>query len=318
MIILLENIFKTAIWGGSNLQKIFNVNSPYEKTSEVWTASAHTNGITPIKKTLSQDMKNKAEDLSILYKLDTAKRMFGLNCLKYEEFPLLAKWIDANDKLSVQVHPDDKYAMLNYNSFGKTEAWYIVSAKPDAKIIYGLKENITKDDLRNAINKNKIEEVLNYVPVKEGEIFYIPSGTVHALLDGVVVYEIQQSSDITYRLFDWNRVGNDGKPRQLHIEQALDVINFSKQATIQGEDLTSSAFKYFSIEKHKVIDVGSICVTNRSFKLCSVLNGTICITDGEKKYDVKAGESFILTAANSLQDTYKVLGTGTILESECN
>ena len=194
MIIFLENIFKTAIWGGSNLQKIFNVNSPYEKTSEIWTASAHKNGITPIKEILSKENKNKAEDLSKLYKFDTAKRMFGLNCLKYDEFPLLAKWIDANDKLSVQVHPDDKYAKLNHNSFGKTEAWYIVSAKPDAKIIYGLKENITKDDLRNAINKNKIEEVLNYVSVKEGQIFYIPSGMVHALLDGVVVYEIQQSS----------------------------------------------------------------------------------------------------------------------------
>ena len=228
MIILLDNIFKTAIWGGTNLQNLFSIKSPFEKTSEIWTASAHHNGETPL--------KNIEKSLNNLYHEPDSKKIFGINSQKYPEFPLLAKWIDANDKLSVQVHPDDVYAKTHHNSFGKTEAWYIVSAKPDAKIVYGLKPGTQKQDLVNAMNENKIEEVLNFVSVKEGEIYYIPSGTVHALLDGVIVYEIQQSSDITYRLYDWNRVDKNGNPRELHIKQALDVINFDSNSEIKKID----------------------------------------------------------------------------------
>ena len=314
MVIVLENIYKTAIWGGNNLRKLFSINSPFEITSEIWTASAHKNGPTPIKN--KQDFS--CETLEELYREDKAKGLFGSNCLKYDSFPLLAKWIDANGKLSVQVHPDDEYAKVNHDSFGKTEAWYIVSAKPDAQIVYGLKEGTKKEDLEKAIAENRIEEVLNFVPVKEGEIYYIPSGTVHALLDGVVVYEIQQSSDITYRLYDWNRVDKDGKPRQLHINQALDVIDFESASNVEAEQLVDKSYCYFGIKRYSVNGEKDIEVNPDSFKLCSVLNGEVTLRDKSKEYSLKAGESFILLSKNSDKEAYNLSGEAIILESKCN
>ena len=314
MIILLDNIYKTAIWGGNNLQKLFNINSPFEITSEIWTASAHENGQTPIK--IFGDNSFQINSLQQLY--HERKNIFGSNCEKYQEFPLLAKWIDANDKLSVQVHPNDEYARINHNSFGKTEAWYIVSAKPNAQIVYGLQSGIQKESFVEAIQQNKIEEDLQLLPVKDGQIFYIPSGTVHALLDGVVVYEIQQSSDITYRLFDWNRVGKDGKPRQLHIDQALDVINFDVHEKYQPEQLSHASYPYFEIEKREVTGKTVIQVESESFKLCSIVKGTLDIQDNNHSVTLEAGQSFILPASiHQGGEQYQVNGNAVLLESIC-
>lgn len=329
-VIFCKPIFKTAIWGGENLRRIFGIQLPYEKTSEMWSASAHINGETPIIIPGNLVFKSLAE----LYKADCTKEIFGTNCMKYDDFPLLVKWIDANDKLSVQVHPDDNYAKENHDSFGKTEAWYIVSAKPDAKIVYGLKPGTTKVDFEKALSENRIEDVLNFVPVKEGDIFYIPSGMVHALLDGVVVYEVQQSSDITYRVFDWNRVDKDGNPRELHIEHALEVINFGEFPTTSQifRDFTYTPSKFESEKNVRTIlsskyfdvrirELDGSCTTGTSkssFKLCSVLKGTVKITNEFGEYTINAGESFILPAAEYYLGISKLSGTATILEATVN
>src|SRR5690606_2922433 len=141
-------------------------------------------------------------------------------------FPLLIKLLDCNDDLSVQVHPTDDYEKLPEGELGKTEMWYILSAKPDAKIIYGLRDQVTKEQLARALNGNYVMDMLQEVPVKAGDAFYIPAGTVHALCSGVVVAEIQQNSDTTYRLYDYNRPGFDGKLRELHIGDSLAVIAY--------------------------------------------------------------------------------------------
>ena len=324
-VIFCKPIFKKAIWGGKNLGKIFGIKKlPYEKTSEMWSASAHENGETPI--VIPGNLVFKS--LNELYKADAFKEIFGTNCLKYHEFPLLIKWIDANDKLSVQVHPDDNYAKENHDSFGKTEAWYIVSAKPDAKIVYGLKPGTTKADFEKALSENRIEDVLNFVPVKEGDIFYIPSGMVHALLDGVVVYEVQQSSDITYRVFDWNRVDKDGNPRELHIEHALNVINFgefpndftynSNKSESEKNVRTILSSKYFDVRIREIDGDCNTGTSKSSFKLCSVLKGTVKITNEFGKYVVKAGESFILPAAEHYVGICNLRGKATILEATVN
>ncbi|MBQ3146050.1 MAG: class I mannose-6-phosphate isomerase [Clostridia bacterium] len=320
-IIFCQPIFKTAIWGGNNLSKIFNVNPPFEKVSEIWTASAHKNGETPI--TIGGD--TKALSLSQYYQDE--KEIFGLNCRKYKDFPLLIKWLDANDKLSVQVHPGDDYAKKHYDSLGKTEAWYIVSAKPGAQIVYGLKPGTTKKALITAITENRIEDVLNFVPVKAGDVFFIPAGMVHALLDGVVVYEIQQSSDITYRLYDWNRVGADGNPRELHIQEALDVIDFDNNINVSAynnnvlnEDKLLRLIlesKYFDLRIRNVNQnaISSTATTKASFKLCSVLTGSITIGNEDYSHQVNAGESFIIPAAEGYIGGCSFCGNATIMEA---
>lgn len=320
--ILLQNICKEKEWGGSTLTEIFGITSPFEKTGEVWTASAHQNGETPI--TIGNDSRTYI--LSQYYKEDKQRKIFGPNCKRYEEFPLLAKWIAANENLSVQVHPDDEYAINMHNSYGKTEAWYIVSAKKGAQIVYGLKKGTTKASFIDAVNKNRIKDVLNFIPVKAGEIYYIPSGMVHALLDGVVVYEIQQSSDITYRVYDWDR--NDPN-RPLEIKKALDVINFEENdGYIQADYLDVFGrliTPYFNFRVNN--DVGTITsnlvVYNNSFKLFSVLYGSIIIKDVYGIYEltqVKAGNSFILPCADSKLPflEYPTSGKAIILESTVN
>ena len=320
-VIICKPIFKTAIWGGKKLGEIFGIELPYEKTSEMWIVSAHKNGETAI--TIPGNLVFKS--LAELYKADGSKEIFGTNCMKYDEFPLLIKWIDASDKLSVQVHPDDNYAKENYDSFGKTEAWYIVSAKPDAKIVYGLKPGTTKDDFEKAITENRIEDNLKIVPVKEGDIFYIPSGMVHALLEGVVVCEVQQSSDITFRVFDHNRVDKDGNPSELHIKEALDVINFGEfpnDFTYNSSDFeneknvrTILSSKYFDMRIRELEGSCNTGTSKSSFKACVILKGKVTIESEFGSYTVNAGEAFILPAAEHYVGICNISGTATILEA---
>lgn len=316
--VFLQNLCTYAKWGGTNVTTMFNIDSPYKKTGEVWTVSALSKGETPI--CIRYGDHDLEEKLSQYYTEDTEKIFFGYDCRKYQEFPLLAKWIDANDNLSVQVHPGDEYARINENSYGKSEAWYIVSAKPGAQIIYGLKEGTTKEMLEKAITENKIKDVLNFIPVNKGQIYYIPSGMVHALLDGVIVYEIQQSSDITYRLYDWDR--NDPN-RPLDLKKALDVIDFERndENINTSHDLSKLTTPYFSFNTRKITGYKNIYTSGSSFKICSVLKGSLYITYGSEKNKslVKAGQSFILPAStySKYMYGYSVNGNAFILESTC-
>lgn len=218
-------VLKDYIWGGRNLADLGRPLPP-GNTAESWEIAAHPDGTTAVNnghftgQPLTQVQKTLGLDL------------IGSHCAWAEErgkFPLLIKLLDANRQLSVQVHPPDDYALAHEgNELGKTEMWVVLQAKPDARVQLGLKQGTTPALFRQGIENGNLEPYLHFVPVKAGDHICVPAGTLHAIMDGILLAEIQQNSNTTYRVYDWNRVGTDGKPRPLHVEKALDVINFSQ------------------------------------------------------------------------------------------
>ena len=245
-------IYKEMLWGGNRLNKYFNRNSPYEKTGESWDVSCR-----PGEMGVIENGPAAGQDL-VDYIAQDWIGVLGTRLKSVERFPLLVKLIDANDNLSVQVHPGDDYAQQFHNNFdalralyqscseigaaakgrdgsggqwqptdtGKTEMWYILTPPTDGELIIGLKPGVTPDGLRLAFESGDMEPCLNRLPVSAGDIVNIPAGLVHALTPGAMVAEVQQNSDITYRMYDYNRVGPDGKPRALHLDEALAVADF--------------------------------------------------------------------------------------------
>lgn len=224
--IFFEPNYKKVVWGGNQIKNFFNRRIEEENIGESWELSAHKNGLSVI----TNESFNHENLLELYNDYSRRKEIFGNKCLNIERFPILAKFIDAQQNLSIQVHPNDQYARKYENDSGKNEVWYVMDCKPDAKIIYGFKDEVSPENLKNAMNN--IEENVKYVNVKKGDFISIPAGTIHAICGGMMLCEIQQSSDVTYRVYDWNRIGLDGKPRQLHTNKALDVINLKSKETI--------------------------------------------------------------------------------------
>jgi len=215
--------FRDYIWGGRNLERLGR-KLPDGIVAESWDISGHPSSPTIVD---AGPLEGRAlTDLVSELGLDLLGRC-NQDALERDKFPLLVKLLDANKDLSVQVHPDDKYAYAHENgNFGKTEMWYVLHARPGAQIIYGVQPNVTRERFRNALEAGDLESCMHYLPVQAGDAILLRAGALHALLSGVVVVEIQQNSDLTYRVYDWNRVGPDGKGRPLHIDRALEVIDF--------------------------------------------------------------------------------------------
>ncbi|MCD6474719.1 MAG: class I mannose-6-phosphate isomerase [Anaerolineaceae bacterium] len=222
---LFEPVLKNYIWGGRNLEKYERILPP-GKTAESWEIAAHKNGSSIILNGIHQG--KSLTELTAEFGID----IIGSNAkwaLDRGKFPLLVKLLDANQRLSVQVHPKDDYALQNEdNELGKTEMWVVLHAEPDAKLVYGVRKGTTRENFKRGIQQGNLEPYLNIVPVKSSDHICVPSGSLHAIMEGTIMIEIQQNSDTTYRVYDWNRLGNDGMPRELHIEKALDVINFEQ------------------------------------------------------------------------------------------
>ena len=231
MILKLKPIFFEKVWGGSGLRDIFGYNSS-SNTGECWGISAHQNGSSVVNNGI---YKGK----SLKYLFDNHKNLFG--DYKGNQFPILVKLIDAKEDLSIQVHPSDNYALKNENSLGKTECWYILHTEKDTKITIGHSAN-SKNELIEYIQNNEYKKFLNNYDIKKGDFFYLNPGTIHAICAGTLLLEVQQSSDITYRLYDYDRLYN-GSKRELHTKKALDVI------TIPDNVLdTEKHDTYFSFE----------------------------------------------------------------------
>jgi mannose-6-phosphate isomerase len=221
-----EPVFRDYIWGGRNLETLFGRALPAGIVAESWEISGHRSSPTPVDVgplaglTLPQVLDLLGDDLvgeRSRWATDRGK------------FPLLVKLLDANRPLSVQVHPPDEYALAHeQGELGKAEMWYVLHAKPGAKLIYGLSHKTSPDAFRNALEQGDLADDLHRLPVQAGDTIMVPTGTVHALLEGIVVAEIQQNSDTTYRVYDWGRLGADGQPRPLHVDKALEVIDFSR------------------------------------------------------------------------------------------
>jgi len=220
-----EPQFRGYIWGGRNLES-FGRKLPAGIIAESWDISGHPSSPTAVD--AGPYRGRPLTELLAELGLDLVGRR-NQAALERGKFPLLVKLLDANRDLSVQVHPDDAYAQVRENGeLGKTEMWYILRAQPGARLIYGLRRGVTREGFAQALRTGDLERHLHYLPVQTGDAIFIPAGTVHALLAGLVVAEIQQNSDATYRVYDWNRPGPDGWPRPLHIEKALDVIDFGQ------------------------------------------------------------------------------------------
>ena len=231
------------------------------------------------------------------------EKIGGKNCLKFPYFPVLIKIIDAYDNLSIQVHPDDEYARRVENEFGKTEIWYVLDATDDAKLIYGFKNKITKDEFRKSIEDNTLLDKLNVVNVKKGDLFFIEAGTVHAIGKGALIAEIQQNSNCTYRVYDYGRVGKDGKPRELHIDKAVDVSNTippKYDIKPMGDEIESNGnisqlltkCDLFTVDRYQITSGITLTADEDSFN-------HILVTDGNGEIDgkpAKKGDSYFVPA----------------------
>jgi len=236
--------------------------------------------------------------------------LYGISPFEDGRFPLLVKFIDAQDTLSVQVHPDDRYVSLHEDTHdsGKNEMWHIIHAEPGSSIILGLKEGVTREAIRKALDDKSLEDCLNKVQVTEGDTFFIPAGTVHAIGRGIVLAEIQQNSDITYRLYDWDRVDGKGNPRELHIEKALDVINFSSTDTKKIEEIITYEGEnkktvlvncpYFVSELLEISEEAVQTVPD-NFSILSILDGRLTIEFEREKVTVVKGDTVFLPAGPS-------------------
>lgn len=308
----LDYICKTAIWGGDNLKTRFSKKSDFDVVSESWELSVREDNSNTITNGACEGMK-----------LTEYIRKFGNDVIgkDYEgdRFPLLIKFIDAKDKLSVQVHPDDDYAMKNEGDLGKTEMWYIIAAQPDSELIYGLKDGVCKQDFCDAYRSGRLDMVLEHKRVKAGECYFIPSGMVHAIGAGIIVAEIQQSSDVTYRVYDYDRLQADGKPRQLHEQKAMDVIKSFEAEEIDkiryknGADLKYLAdCEYFRVKKLELNGERAECVGEDSFVSVLVLSGEGMIRHGDREYRFGTGDSYYLPAG---MGEYALNGTAEIIMS---
>lgn len=303
--IFLLPTFKERIWGGKKLKQEFNYDIPYEKTGEAWVISAHENGPNVVQngplagKTLIELWEEHGE-------------LFNKDANDVGEFPLLVKILDANTNLSVQVHPDDKFAREVENvPYGKTECWYVLDAEEDASIVLGhYAEN--KEELEAMMDQGKWGELLQYRKVNPGEFYYVPSGTIHAIGKGIMILEIQQSSDITYRVYDYDRKDDQGNKRELHLERAKEVTNVPHQSTdfnqnkkviqdLKIETLVEE--QYFSVYHWELNGKVTRELTDK-FLLVSVIKGTATLKIDKQTFTIEKGNNFILPHGVQTFDLY--------------
>lgn len=301
-------VYKDKIWGGDALARLFGRQLPSSKVGESWDIAAHPNG-----QSVVSNGRFAGTQLVDLLQSHRDEIMGRTPMGERDQFPLLVKLLDCNDWLSVQVHPDDEYARKYENGeLGKTETWVVLHAEPGAQIVYGAKPGTTRETFAEAIKENRVEEFLQKVSVKVGDVYSVPAGTLHALGRGVVVAEIQQNSDTVYRVYDWGRLGDDGKPRELHIDKALEVIDFSREVPTKGASLGPThslagvsgmcqrtfldANEKYVIERIDLTGRWSPVDDNRCF-IFMALQGQCTVKGGGEELLLKPGDSILVPAA---------------------
>lgn len=289
-ILKLQPIFKDYIWGGQRLREDFGFQSDLPKLAEGWMLACHQAGMNTI-----DGGSYDGQPLEQVVESVGKEALCGTNAARFPYFPVLIKLIDAKENLSIQVHPDNDYARRVENEFGKTEMWYVLDCEPGAFLYYGFDHEISREELEERIRNNTLTEVLNAVPVKKGDCFFIPSGTLHAICKGVVVAEVQQNSNVTYRVYDYGRVGADGKPRALHVKQALEVM---RRTPPEQHDFSPHLAKcdYFTVDVVAGGHTGTADET--SFVSLLITEGEGHLTCGGETVQAKKGDSFFITAGS--------------------
>lgn len=310
--------FKDYIWGGTKLKTDYGKKSDLERLAESWELSTHKDGASVI---ANGPYQGKT---LLTYIKEQGKKVLGSHAPREEELSILIKLIDAKDRLSVQVHPTDAYALKNEGDFGKTEMWYVLDASEGAKLVYGFTKDLTKEAFRHYIETSTLSDVLNYVEVKKGDAFFIEAGTLHAIGKGIQIAEIQQSSNVTYRVYDYGRVGADGKPRELHIEKAIEVTHLTKSdkpkveyrfEPIQGQGCEAAKLadcKYFNVDILKVKGEAHLVADETSYHSLLVLEGELKVVAEGESLALAKGESLFIPASTG---AYTLKGEGQVILS---
>ena len=286
---------KDYLWGGHRLVEEYGKEYDGEILAETWELSCHPDGPSTIVngayagKTLEEYIEAEG------------KEVLGTNCRRFRDFPILTKFIDAKQDLSIQVHPDNRYALKNEGQYGKTEMWYVVDAGKEAFLYYGFKKEVSKEEFARRIREDTLLEVLNAVPVQKGDVLFIESGTIHAIGKYILIAEIQQNSNVTYRVYDYGRVGKDGKKRDLHIEKAIAVTNRVPLIKSRSSYPHVADCDYFTVDKLN-LDGRMMCrvegtVSEESFVSILILDGEGVVSCGNK-VSYQKGDSLFLPAGS--------------------
>lgn len=293
-ILKLKPSCKEYLWGGTRLKTEFDKIFSGEKLAETWELSCHSDG-----PSIVANGVYKGDTLN-QFILKEGKQVLGEKGQKLEQFPILIKFIDAREDLSIQVHPNDIYALEQEGQYGKTEMWYVVDCEEGASLYYGFSKEISREEFAERIEKKTLLEVLNRVEVKKGDVFFIEPGTIHAIGKGILIAEIQQNSNVTYRVYDYGRKDASGKERELHIEKALAVTNRIPVLQKQSFEPHIVTCKYFTVDKI-VLDgglrkrvVGEVGVS--SFVSFLILDGSGEVRSKQEQVEIKKGDSIFLTA----------------------
>lgn len=311
-------VLKDYIWGGTKLKTSFNKKTELPRVAESWELSCHKDGESMIANgpqqglTLSQYIKGAGNSV------------LGTACESFDRFPMLVKLIDAADNLSVQVHPDDPFALVHEGEYGKTEMWYVIDCEENARLFYGFNRNISKKEFREKIESQTILEVLRSVAVKKGDVFFIRAGTIHAIGKGIVLAEVQENSNSTYRVYDYGRMGADGNPRELQIEKALDVTILEPSITDKKvyasnvfEGYTSTRLedcKYFTVDLLDVCGHASFFADEKSFQTLVCMDGELNLYFNDIILNITKGETVFIPA---MIGSYILAGKGQMLSVHC-
>lgn len=318
-IFLLEPALKETIWGGNKLRERYGKISTLANIAESWECSVHPQG-------LSKVASGKYNGMYLRDVLDEHPEYLGNKIKSVENFPVLIKFIDAREKLSVQVHPNDEYAKKYENgALGKTEMWYVVEAEHDAELVYGFYNEITRQQLADGARNGDIEKYLNKVRTHPGDVFFIPAGTVHGIGAGNLIVEVQESSDLTYRLYDYNRQDKCGNKRELNIDKALNVVNYSKSTNIRQPmrvlRYSKGIFKenvfrckYFQVEKF-FVNINKNVNLEFNSRSCKILvcisgEGSIVLNSSYQTMILKKGDSIFISRRN---DKINIIGKNLLI-----
>lgn len=294
----LKPIFQDFIWGGTKIRDVLNKDTySYDTVAESWELSAHKNGQSIIDSGIYKGM-NFGKFVKTV-----GLPSLGWKVQTYNQFPLMIKFIDAKRDLSIQVHPQDEYSFANEKDYGKNEMWYVMDAEEDACIYVGFNRDVTKEEIIERINNKTLVDVLNKIKVKPGDSFYIEAGTVHAIGAGCLICEVQQSSDVTYRLYDYGRLDKNGKPRTLHIKQALDVLDLKKkdvnlisphesEANEAYKKSLMAVCKYFTVNKYEIKSKLTIPANDSTFRVVVAVDGEGTISNGIAEHPIYKGDTY--------------------------
>lgn len=307
-LVKLVPVVKDYIWGGTKLAKNWNKNFKSERIAETWELSLHSDGLSKVE-------GGEYDELTLKELLDQwGDAALGKSASQFPMFPVLVKLIDTSELLSIQVHPDDDYAHKHEQQFGKNEAWYILDAEEGAGVYLGFKNAVTKEQVKKSIEDGTLLDLLQFYPVKAGDVFYIPAGTVHTLGPGITLVEIQKNSNVNYRLFDYNRSGAEGKARELHIDKALEVATLAPY-NLEKIELADRAIRQIATDRYFTVrEIKNTSVFKRQIddSFCAILflEGEGEITDGLHKHPFKKGDTFFVPA----KIPFKVMGNSRFLE----